>query len=142
MNRPLYESAQDLRNEHEVIEKVSLHLNADYKKLPISYKLDFAMHKMASGFVWFFCEVKVRTCKMNRYPTMMLNLDKVMAARDLSKHTGLDSYLIVQWTDRLATINFAEDFDVGFGGRRDRGDSQDVGLVAHFEISKFKELGC
>jgi hypothetical protein len=136
----LYETAQDLHNEHDVIERVSLHLNADYKKLPISYKLDFAMHKMASQMVWFFCEVKVRTNPVNRYPTMMLNLDKVMAARDLSRHTGIDSFLIVQWSDKIGTINFGDVFEVGFGGRRDRGDSQDIGLMAHFEVERFKIL--
>lgn len=134
------ETEHDLKLELLTINTINRLWNCESVKLPNHQRLDFAL--LQRGNIKAFVEIKCRTFESSRYKDTMLHLDKVMAARDLSKHTGLDSYLIVQWTDRLATINFAEDFDVGFGGRRDRGDSQDVGLVAHFEISKFKELGC
>lgn len=139
-NRADYETEFHLQNETDVIERICNHIGADYKKIPFTYRMDFAVHKLVTKKIWFFLEVKVRTFEMNRYKTSFVNLDKATAARDLTRNTGIPCYLAVQWKDRLGTIDFNEQFTVEYGGRFDRGDSQDDGIVAHFDVDKFTIL--
>lgn len=142
MSRPRYESEQDRQAERDVIEVVTSKLGADYRKLPITYGLDFAVHKLdRASRPWFFAEVKVRSFPMHKYQTSVVNLDKVMAAKELHDVTKLPCYLVVKWScGRLGTIDFSALYRVGYGGRTDRGDWQDQGLVAHYDIEGFNLL--
>lgn len=135
MNRPRYETERDRANERIVAEALR-ERGYELMKLNPTYRLDCAIIK--DGQPRGFVEIKARTFGMNRFSTALINLHKVIAARQLSFETNLPSYMVVLYQDALARISFAEDFELGvFEGRNDRDDPMDRDLVAHFPISRF-----
>jgi len=139
MTRPQYESHLDRQNE-QIVAKVIRGLGYELTKLPPHYRLDYVV--MRDGQPKAFVEVKARTFEMQKYPTALVNLHKVIAARQLSFETDLPSYMLVLYKDALARISFAEDFELGFlaNGRKDRDDPMDRDLVCHYPISRFTVL--
>jgi hypothetical protein len=136
MNRPLYESEQDLQREKQVIERITPQGVQAYK-LPVHNHLDFAM--VRDGAITGLVEVRCRNNEMRKYGTFFCNLSKVISARDMARYCKCPAYLFVQWTDRLGYIDLEEDFEVKYGGRNQMRDWQDKGLLAHFDIDLFTE---
>lgn len=134
MSRPKYETAADLTNEQHVA-GVMDGLGYGLEKLPVQYRLDFAIFK--DGRCLGFAEVKTRTFEMNKYPTVMISLSKVMAAKSLSDTTGLPCYLIVKYTDVIARLDFSDPYELRMGGRVDRGDPQDRDICAFYPKERF-----
>ena len=139
MNRPMYESKADLRREEAVISEFCKIYNLDKKKLPYTQKIDFALYKRDR--IYAFVEVKCRVFNKDKYETMFINLDKVQAARNLSHLTGHRVLLLVCWADVMGHIDFTEPFETKLGGRTDRNDVLDFGIVAHYPIDKFRVIG-
>lgn len=133
--RPKYETDHDIQNE-QIVAKVLQGLGYELTKLPPHYRLDYVV--MRDGKPKAFIEVKARTFNMQKYPTALVNLHKVIAARQLSFETDLPSYMLVLYKDALARISFAEEFELGFlaNGRKDRDDPMDRDLVCHFPIER------
>lgn len=139
MNRPIYETNKDLMREEAVINEFCEIHKLQKQKLPFTQKIDFACSKKNKIVV--FVEVKCRVFNMAKYETMFINLDKVQAARQLTNLTGVKTMLLVCWSDVMGYIDFESDFEVQLGGRTDRKDVLDFGVVAHFPIDKFKIIG-
>jgi len=135
--RPKYETQADRKNEQRVSE-ILKSKGFTVMKLPISYQLDWAIIDDSTGKISSFGEVKTRTFNMDKYPTAMVNLHKVIKANDISACTGLPCYLIVLYLDALARIDFASEFEVKVGGRSDRNDPQDRDVCAYYPISGFR----
>lgn len=135
----MYENAADLRREEAVINEFCKIYNLEKKKLPYTQKIDFALYKRDR--IYAFVEVKCRVFNKDKYNTMFINLDKVQAARSLTEVTGIRTLLLVCWADVMGHIDFTEDFEVQLGGRTDRNDVLDFGIVAHYPIDKFKIIG-
>jgi hypothetical protein len=135
----MYESGADLKNELEVIEKVAKWSRCDYKKLPISYHMDFAL--LRDGFVKALVEVKARTCAHTKYGTCIVHFDKVMNARRYIA-AGVECYLAVKYTDGLFLADFKEfaSQDLQWGGRDDRNDPNDQTIVAHMPMGSLKRI--
>jgi len=143
--RPTYENKQSLDAERKTVETLSKMWKVRFIKMPISYHLDYSMVQKDS--VVGFAEVKVRTNPITQYDTYMIALSKVLKARQLSEATKKPSILIVNWriinkdptkNDCIGWINFKREFELGFGGRKDRNDWQDQEPVALYPISMFK----
>jgi len=133
--RPRYERPRDLTNEQRVAARMK-ERGIELRKMPISYRLDFAMFR--DGKLRGFAEVKTRNNRHDTYPTLMISLGKVMAARQLAEVSETRSVLLVQYLDGIYWCNFATPFEVAMGGRWDRGDDDDVEPVAHYPIEAFK----
>ena len=137
--RPTYETSEDLLNEKDVITKFcDTWTNLSFAKLPTQYHLDYCL--MIGDAVTGFCEVKVRKNTHNKYSTYILSVAKVSAAKNLQDACGLSSVLVVKWTDKIGYVAFNYDWPVFVGGRKDRGDWQDVEPVVHIPLSNFKYL--
>lgn len=136
--RPYYENQRDLTNENLVATALK-EKGMDLVKMPVSYRLDFAM--LRKGRVFGFAEVKTRNNRHDKYPTLMISLGKVMAARQLSEVTGTRSILLVKFLDGLYWCDFASPFDLEIGGRTDRQDDADIEPVAHFPMKVFRMFG-
>ena len=136
MARPMYETQFDRNNEQRVAELLA-EKGYTLVKLPLQYKLDFAIIEDELDKVVGFAELKARTVEMDKYPTAMISLAKVVKAHDISSCTNLPSYFIVLYKDALVRINFASEFSVNIGGRSDRGDPQDRDVCAYYPIEGF-----
>ena len=67
-------------------------------------------------------------------------LSKVLHAKKLTEFTGQTCVVIVRWTDFTGWINLREYKRIGWGGRTDRDDFQDLEPMAFFTASTFKAL--
>ena len=134
MKRPIYETIQDLTNESSVMYALSEKFNCTFRKMPRKYGLDYAA--LRDGRVVAFLEVKCRTCRSDKYEEYMLSLHKVMAATKLSSTTNLPCFLVVAWTDAIGYTHISAP-SVGFGGRQDRNDNDDMEPVALIPINHF-----
>ena len=146
--RPIYENANDLRSEKKLISHVSDCWNVVSYKLPMSYKIDYAMYRIDTGTsnsssenLVGFAEVKCRTHKFGTFPTYIISLAKVMEARRLARETDTRSILIVSWTDKIGYLDFFSHHQIRHGGRADRNDWQDQEPVCHFDLKHFKGIG-
>ena len=131
MARPMYETEADRRKEQALADAFAAH-GYDFYKLPIQYRLDFVVFKdnKAKAFI----EVKHRNVRLFDYDSAMISLSKVIQARLLTQHTGLPAYLLNVYKDNIARFDFAGDYEIGKGGRSDRGDPQDADICAYFPI--------
>jgi len=107
-------------------------------KLPQYSQLDFAL--LRDGKIAAFAEVKCRTFDMNRYKTSLIHLHKMIYARQVAFETGIPTFLIVRWMDKVGCCSFKVDFETTIGGRRDRGIERDYGLMAEVPIDEFQVL--
>lgn len=131
MARPMYETETDRKKEQALADAFKQH-GYDFYKLPIQYRLDFVVFKdnQAKAFI----EVKHRNVRLFQYDSAMISLSKVIQARLLTQHTGLPAYLLNVYKDNIARFDFAGDYEIGKGGRSDRGDAQDADICAYFPI--------
>jgi len=138
--RPLYETEEDIGREQSFVEDLCTAWQCEAKKLPIHYKLDFAL--MRNGIVKAFLEMKVRNYAKGDFATYMVSMAKVLAAREYSAFANVPSLLAVRWNDvsGFIALNNMKDFEIGFGGRGDRGDSQDMEPVVFIPINNFELL--
>lgn len=136
--RPRYESAADRSAENRIFRILREREGVEFRKLPMQYRLDAAVFR--DGNLRGFAEIKRRTHCRGTYSTYLISLSKVIAARGLSQATGLKCLLFVDWTDELGCISFDAPYELGWGGRTDRNDGQDVEPVAFYPIEAFRTV--
>ena len=137
--RTMYENDLNLISEKQVINHVSKSWNVVSYKLPISYKLDYAMYRDEE--LLGFAEVKCRTHKFGTFPTYMISLAKVLKSRDLWLCTRRPTILIVSWIGKVAYLDFSSPHKIKQGGRSDRNDWQDQEPMCHYDLKEFKGIG-
>ena len=142
MNRPMYESSRDRANEQRAIEAYcrSHSERVHAVKLPIVYAVDWGIFHDDNLICWAEC--KRRFNERARYETILLSCRKYLAGMDLCRISGKPFLLVVQWNDFLGThvCDGKAAKDIRVGGRRDRGDWQDVEPVVHIPVSSFFEV--
>ncbi len=143
MIRPVYETEKDRKMEQAIINELSDAWKIFYQKLPIKHRLDFALLDDKKAVI-AWAEVKRRDNDSTTYDTYMLSLDKYMSGMQLFKLTGLPFYMVVKFSDGLyycevSLLSYAQ-LNISFGGRTDRGDSQDVEPCIYFDSNLFKKV--
>ena len=135
--RPRYETEEDLSREGEFSRIASEKFRCTFQKMPVRYGLDYAA--IRDGKIVGFAEMKIRTNSAYAYPTYMISLTKMMAARDLWQVTGLRSFLMVMWSDAWGYTRLSGVFDdLTFNGRSDRADWQDMEPVMLINMERFR----
>ena len=138
--RLIYEKPEDIAAERTALDKACEIWKCTAEKLPIKYELDYLLLREGKGVAWL--EIKSRTNTRLAYPTYMISLGKIMAARRLSEASQLPSFLLIQWSDACGYIRIDSllDFRTAVGGRTDRGDEQDIEPVAMIPVGEFALL--
>ena len=135
--RPLYETEEDVQNELNVVKEICSGLNCSYKKLPISYGLDYALVRGEDVFA--FVEIKCRKRHSQRHESLMVSAQKRVKAQELTRATGVPCMLVSAFSDGVFWISMSEKPDrVTFNGRTDRGDAQDVEPVIHYATERLQ----
>jgi len=135
--RPLYETNDNLSAEAWFIDGLCTLWECGAWKLPLRYKLDYALSRGKS--IKAFLEIKVRNYRKDAFEDYMISMDKVLTARRYSDFAKVPSLLAVEWLDASGFIDLGtmKNFSLGFGGRTDRGDSEDTEPVVLIPISDF-----
>lgn len=138
--RPIYENDSDRTAESKIGEAIEMAWCCSIKKLPISYRLDFALFRNLK--MVGMAEIKVRKVQRSHYPTYFISSSKWMAGKQMSLHLKIPFLIVIGYHDGIFWFKASEvePCKVEWGGRSDRGDSQDMEPMAHFETSIMKML--
>ena len=129
--------------EAQVIDRIKQNpgFNHQYVKLPIAYKLDFAI--VSDGEIKGFCEIKRRSHDRNKYPTLILSALKYRELLDWELNFK-PACLIVAWNDQLGIHKPAEyhgqQYRIEVGGRSDRNRNGDLEPVVHIPVNHFQRI--
>lgn len=143
MDRPLYETEDDLSNEQRVAERLSEAWKCKFVKMPIRYHLDFVLTRGDRAVA--FCEIKTRNYTMERINEMggyLMSIGKWASAKALSEASGLPFILVANTTDGIwymKAITFVAD-DILVRGRTDRNDWQDIEPCVLLRCDRFKKF--
>jgi len=141
MARPLYETAADLSREAKVMHTAAEKWQCDYLKLPLSYRLDFAL--IRNNRLVALAEIRVRNVTASKYPTIIFSVNKRAKANQLSDQIKVPSFFVVKYDDEIRYIDFAEtpdEFQVGGRTGANRRDQADVELVGHYDVDRMMIL--
>lgn len=133
--RPLYETKEDLHRERKVARHLGSVTDSIPVKLPINAHADYIM--VREGEAKAVVEIKCRNNSRLAYDTYMISQHKYEGLLSWEGY-GLKPLLLVSWTDSIGFISLPCPHTKSIGGRRDRGDTQDIEDVVHIEISQFK----
>ena len=137
--RPIYETPDDLANEEAIKELLILMWDVRFHKLPRAYHVDWMLTK--KGEAKAFAELKCRKNPRRQYPTLMLSLHKWMHGKAMAEEIGGSFIVLVKWEDGIYWHKQGWcDVTYGVGGRKDRGDSQDIEPVVHIPTDYFKRI--
>lgn len=141
MSREKYETAIDLKNEKAAITALEMASRRQACKLPISYRIDFAMTNEAHE-ITSWVEVKCRKNPRDKYPTFAIGITKLMAGIAFEDKTGKPFFLVVHWSDFLGYVRVSslKGYKIRSGGRTDRNDPADEEPMVHIPVGEFKEL--
>lgn len=135
MSRPMYESQADRQNEDRIASRLCAGVGIEFHKLPIRYEVDYMLRRRGTLYGWL--EVKHRP-GVERYQTIMLSAQKVLALLNLSRAFGGRALFAVGAGDAVLIADLARvESDIRWGGRNDRGDDQDMEPVCHFPLASF-----
>lgn len=135
--RPTYENEQSLAVEEKTMAAAAKVWGVDYQKLPKQYRIDWALSRKK---IVCWCECKRRWNNKDAYPTLILSLSKVMHGVEMYKATEIPFVVIVEWNDGIYWNKIDKVGEIGFGGRKDRGDWQDIEPVVHIPVTDFRQL--
>tara|TARA_R110001606_G_C14979552_1_gene604230 strand:+ start:105 stop:557 length:453 start_codon:yes stop_codon:yes gene_type:complete len=145
--RKLYESDTDLDNELSLIDHLyDKHNYGTLVKLPMKFKIDYAElgYMIGDGCksIVSLIELKHRTCTKGQYSSYMLSADKFKEGLQYTQNFNVSFRLIVKWIDSIGcyTMKKNDYFSLGFNGRYDRGDWQDVEPVVYIPIKEFENV--
>ena len=145
MTRPLYETKADLALEVGAIDEFCQKHSYDYRKLPIQYRLDYAIFKKNERQMCGMIEVKCRKISWSKYNTLILSLQKVMHMKSYSDF-GIRSGILLRNLDGLWLWKFNHNIDrIEWGGRYKGGpskprDDQDAEPVVHVPKESFIQV--
>lgn len=133
--RKRYESQADRDKEKQVSSVLETLWNCQLIKMPVSYNLDYLA--LRNGQPVAAVEMRHRSNKINKYPTFMFGLSKILNAVKFRVALNVPCFLVVVFTDATAYVDLSEKPDsVKEGGRTDRNDGADIEPVAHYRINQ------
>lgn len=139
MTMKFYETKEDRERERGVANRVGLAWAVDMVAMPEHTWYDFCAIK--DGVIKAYVEIKTRKNAHDDFETYMISSSKVQRGMMARQTLGVKFLLVVQWEDKLRWLDVAEShFFLKVGGTTKRNDPRDVEVMAHFEISQFKDL--
>ena len=135
----MYETKETLSEELKVMEVFADKFDLDFQKMPIQYRLDFALLRKGQDNIFGMAEIRCR--KGNWYPTLLVSLQKLMHMDEYNQF-GIRCVLVMRNEEGIfywPYKNFSE-YSIGWGGRNIPRDSQDSEPVVHIPRSAFTEV--
>ena len=138
--RPLYENADSLKDEARIIAYACERWGYESKKMPKAYRADYAIFK--DGLLHGIAEVKRRRYDRFAFETFFISAGKFQACLEMGYMYNVAFLIFVQWNDVLAywlwkPPNMYMQYQVRWGGRKDRNDAQDQEPMVHIPVKEF-----
>lgn len=141
MRRPIYETETDRTKEWQTAQQIACIWKAKAQQMPRLYPCDVALLRGNTIAAW--AEIKHRKNKAADFDTYLLDLQKYRELSALEADTALPVFLIVRWacgTLAFHKITQARNYRVWFGGRTDRGDTQDQQPLLEIPMTEFETI--
>ena len=137
--RPSYETSEDREREQAIVLAVCAAWRCEAQAAPRFYQHDYFLTRGEDMVA--VVEVKARTNPHDQYRTYMLSAHKYLHGVAWEGSLQVPFLLVVGFTDGVwfCRPRKCRTF-VRFGGRRDRGDAQDMEAVVHVPMEEFKRL--
>jgi hypothetical protein len=132
---PTYQTDRDAVSEEDTINFLRSKWNCKIERMPDFHEFDYAVINNA-GSVKALIEIKNRKADAVKYPTIILSMSKVLAARQWADQ-GLRCFLVVRVGEgkpRILDINKTKPASIKFGGRDGRNHQEPL---AHFDKKDF-----
>ena len=138
MSRPIYETDHNRKKESDAALLIEQRLNLTVVQNKRLYPADYSLTK-SNGTIKAIGEIKVRNNPRFKYDTFFISADKVCKCKAFAREFGIPFFLFVWWDDGLYGIDLSnkEPMKIAIGGRRDRGDNQDIEPMAHYDPRDF-----
>lgn len=139
MNRPVYETSENITAEDSVAESIAKSWDIKLVKLKKLYPFDraFIFEEEITGLL----EIKCRNYASTDFPTYLFSAEKVRWAHQFMKSFDVSCYLAVKWTDRIGWHKIRPTgYALRLGGRKDRADDQDIEPCVFIPMSQFDKL--
>jgi len=85
-------------------------------------------------------EIKCRQCKVMAFPTFFISESKVKALQTTRDLLGVQSFIVVRWTNVIGWFDIDNVAFTRMGGREDRGDENDIEMMCHYDIGRARHL--
>ena len=134
-------SSKHIEGEDMFKRAIEKHWRCSLEKLPLDYRLDFALIKNKKIQAWV--ELKNRNLQSDDFNDSMINLNKWMKAKQLRDSTKLPTILACRYIDKDIYCNLTDDtaYELKWGARtKNTRDWQDIQPAVHITISQFKDL--
>lgn len=134
-------SSKHIEGEDMFKRAIEKHWRCSLEKLPLDYRLDFALIKNKKIQAWV--ELKNRNLQSDDFNDSMINLNKWMKAKELRDSTNIPTILAVRYKDKDLWCALSDDTEreVRWGARtKNTRDWQDIGPAVHIKLTEFKEF--
>lgn len=138
MNRPIYENGEDRRKERKVADALEKTWNCGAIQLGFGYAADLLLFYKNKAVCWG--EVKCRNVDFGVYPTLYLSFQKMCNLQNIHTVSGLPVLVIANYNDGIYWHKLKPPYQIEIGGRRDRGDPNDIEPLAVIPMESFKKL--
>ena len=142
MSRPVYETQYDRQREAEVAAHVESVWKAKCLMMPKFSAADMLiLDGQNNPKCWV--EIKSRNIIFGQYQNMHIAVEKILRLQELIKLTKLPAIIIANLQDGIFWHHCPQtetEIVKDMGGRTDRNDPQDVGVMACFNWNDFEEL--
>jgi hypothetical protein len=144
VQRPRFETSEDMEREKKFIETISEAKDETPKKLPPQYSLDYLMLNSYNRPMRFI-ELKQRSNTHLQYRTYVISLKKILNGQALAKSLNIPFELAVRFTDGdyVCTISdrpASSAYRVKWMERIYNRDGYDGEPVVHIPMYEFKSL--
>ena len=137
--RLMYENEDDRNAEELARAKLEQAWWCELTKLPMRYHCDWAATR--DGIVVGLVEYKRRKFEKDRYDTTILFAEKVRNTSILAGACNCFGYYVVEFDDGMFYLEMHEPpSKIAIGGRKDRGDPQDIGIVYHWPTNLLRKI--
>lgn len=137
--RQTYETHDDLEKELAIMDYVAEKWECDFKKLPMSYKVDFIIFR--GNLVKALVEIRRRHVDFNKYPDgIFMSLGKFTTGTHYKRIMGVPFFFVVQFTNGLYYVELEDQYNVVWGGRGQLRDPADVEPLMLIPLDGFTEI--
>lgn len=133
--RPVYETDENREQEEKISTYLADKWGCEVAKMPPRYEVDRVFLKDGKPVAWV--EIKRRKRTLMQFDTVWLGAHKAVMGVNLSKLSGLPFFYAIGCNDCVAYIKVEGVYEMRFGGRKDRGDWQDMEPVLEIPSHTF-----
>jgi hypothetical protein len=136
--RPTYQTNSDRLNEDSIAARFSSSWKCEFVRMPDFYPIDRMAVLRNKPVAW--AEIKRRHRGLRQYADVWLSLHKTIYGRQMTETTGLPFLFLVEFNDCFAYAEIKGQYQIVYGGRKDRGDWQDMEPCIQIPVDTWKVL--